>query len=200
MQNTLLITLIAIVLSTLIIAYIRRVTKDRCLKSFQNDVVTLLMSDNREITGKFVVESTGVEVVYDIHKVDDLPEEYTGPELHHSSYILFKPEFNLLTAVLRRHDCLSDKAKEKRKKEINRAYHPNLFYRTKRKIGNFFRTIKDSLLEIINLLSGQLESTNPGSVLTTQKAQKSKVEKELVGTLTNSYDALLEIWFYVNLT
>lgn len=193
MQNPVLITIVAIIVSTLLIAYIRRVTKDRCLKAFQNDVVTLLLSDQREITGKLVVESTGLEVVYDIQKVDNPPAESdAGPEMSHASYILFKQEFGLLTAILRKHNNLSDKAKAKREKEIKAAYHPNFFRRLGRRIRNFFSTIKDSLMEIITLLSGQYETANPDSVLTTQKAQKSKVEKEMVSSITYSYDALLE--------
>lgn len=124
MQNPVVITILAIILSSLLIAYIRRVTKDRCLKAFQNDYVTLLLSDQREISGRLVVESTGIEVVYDIQEFEDEPKQEGDvfvPELHHASFILFKTEFGQLTAILRRHDDLSDIAKEKRKKEVQLA-------------------------------------------------------------------------------
>lgn len=195
MQNTVLITIIAIVASSLLIAYIRRVTKDRCLKAFQNDYVTLLLSDQREISGKLVVESTGLEVVYDLKDLEEPPVEEGAtppPLLHHASYILFKTEFGLLTAILRRHDDLTEEAQKKRQKEIQAAYHPHFFRRMGRKIRNFISTIKDSLLEIINILSGQFETAHPESVLTSQKAQKSKVEKEVISQISYSFDALLE--------
>ncbi|HBN84755.1 MAG TPA: hypothetical protein DDZ89_13020 [Clostridiales bacterium] len=195
MQNPLVITIIAIISSSLLIAYIRRVTKDRCLKAFQNDHVTLLLSDQREINGKLVVESTGLEVIYEIQKVEDLPladGTPPSPEMHHASFILFKNEFSLLTAILRRHNNLTEEGQKKRKKEIKAAYHPHFFRKLGRRIRNFFSTIKDSLLEIINLLSGQLEAANPNSILTSQKAQKTKVEKEMISQITYSYDALLE--------
>jgi hypothetical protein len=194
-QNPVVITILAIILSSLLIAYIRRVTKDRCLKAFQNDYVTLLLSDQREISGRLVVESTGIEVVYDIQEFEDEPKQEGDvfvPELHHASFILFKTEFGQLTAILRRHDDLSDIAKEKRKKEVQAAYHPRFFRRLGRKIRNFISTIKDSLMEIVTILSGQFEAARPDSILVSQKAQRSKVEKEVIGTISYSFDALLE--------
>lgn len=192
MQNPLIIALAAIVVSTLVIAYIRRVVKDRCVKSFQNDLVTMLLNDKREIAGHLVVESTGIEVLYALREPSDTDANPIASGFSHASHILFKTEFGTLTALIRKHHSLSEKAKLSREREIKRAYQPNIFRKFGRKTANFFRMLKDALLEIFSVLSGAFETANPTSVMTTQKAQRAKIEREVVAQVSNSYDALLE--------
>ena len=63
MPDTFTLTVIFIVLSTLIAALIRRTSRDKCLKDFQNDFVTLEETSDRITKGKLALENTGFELI-----------------------------------------------------------------------------------------------------------------------------------------
>lgn len=58
------ITIIFIVLATFVGAFVRRTSRDKCLKDFERNMVTLQALDNRTIWGKLRVENTGLEFIY----------------------------------------------------------------------------------------------------------------------------------------
>ena len=74
-MNSLTITILAIILSTLIAGFIRRNAKDKCIKDFKNNNVTLLTTDNKFVTGRMIVEGTGLEFVFTGNHIVD---EKTG--------------------------------------------------------------------------------------------------------------------------
>jgi hypothetical protein len=95
--------------------------------------------------------------------------------------------------VIRFHGALSDRHKTEREKELKRTYHPGLWRRLKRKILNVFRTVRDSVVEIVNLLISQAKKATPaGKVLTTQDKYVSQMKQELVGSAGASFEPLLE--------
>ena len=63
-MNSLTITILAIILSTLIAGFVRRNAKDKCIKDFKNNNITLLTIDNKYVTGRMIVEGTGLEFVF----------------------------------------------------------------------------------------------------------------------------------------
>ena len=177
-------TILIIVATTLIASYIRRITKDKCLKSFEGFIVTLEIADGTAYSGKLDVESTGMEVIYQ--------ENLTDNNILEMSHIIYKSEYVKLNSILRYHDQLTKKGKNRRKVALERTYHPNLFRRVKRKIINFFKLIKDSMMEIIGALSGKIKSANPNSVLTGNEKYTNKLNQEMINSFDASYDPLLE--------
>lgn len=132
------------------------------------------------------MENTGLEFVYpQIHKDKDGHEE--------ASFILYKHEYPNIAALIRYHDRLSDKNKQAREKELKRTYHPGFFRRIKRKILNVFKTLRDSVMEIVNLLLSQAKKATPvGGVLSSQDKYVSSMKQELTGSIGTSYEPLLE--------
>ncbi|HDZ62577.1 MAG TPA: hypothetical protein ENH40_05475 [Nitrospirae bacterium] len=59
MQDTFAITIFFIVLSTVVAAFIKRICKDKCLKDFADDVVTLEETTGKIRHGLLNVENTG---------------------------------------------------------------------------------------------------------------------------------------------
>ena len=186
MDNVLGITIIFIVLSTVIAAFIRRRKRDKCLKDFSNDMVTINQTSGKIIWGKLRVENTGMELIYpDSHKDEDGHEE--------TSFILYKYEYPDIQALIRYHDELSQSGKEQREKELKRTYHPNLLRRLKRKIQNIFKTIRDSVTEVVNLLITHAKKATPvGATLTSQDKYVSQMKQELMGSAGTSFEPLLE--------
>lgn len=180
-------TVLIIIIFAFLVAFIRGRVRDKCLKEFSGNFVTLEFTNKRTISGKLRVEISGMEFIYRCTCIDsDGHEEY--------SYLLYKGEYSNIQALIRFHDELEDNDKEEREKELKRTYHPNIFRRLKRKISNVFKTVRDSIMDMLNLFVAQVKR-NPrlGSVLQSQDAYVTQIKKELVGYVgATSYDPLLE--------
>ncbi len=180
------ITIVFIILATAVGAFIRRRSRDKCLKDFARNMVTLEETSGKTIWGKLRVENTGLEFVYSTTHKDQQGHEET-------SYILYKYEYPNVAALIRYHDQLSDRNKKEREKELNRTYHPTLLRRLKRKTANIFKTIRDSVMEVVNLLISQAKKATPaGAVLSSQDKYVSQMKQELMGSIGASYEPLLE--------
>jgi hypothetical protein len=185
-SNLLAITIIFIILSTVIAAFIRGRKKDKCLKDFAGDIVTLEDKTAKTVWGKLRVENTGLELQYTAkHKDADQHTE--------SSFILYKFEYGNIQTFIRFHDDLTEQSRKKRNALLKRTYHPNLFRRLKRKTANIFKTIRDSIMEVSNVLLSQAKKATPAAkVLTTQDKYVSQMKNELIGSVETSYEPLLE--------
>ncbi len=180
------ITIIFIILATAVGAFVRKRSRDKCLRDFERNMVTLEDTSGKAIWGALRVENTGLEFVY--------PEKQQDADGHEeASYILYKYEYPIIGAVIRFHDDLSDRHKTEREKELKRTYHPGPWRRLKRRILNVFRTVRDSIVEIVNLLISQAKKASPaGKVLTTQDKYVSQMKQELMGSGGTSFEPLLE--------
>jgi len=180
------ITIIFIVLAAVVGAFIRRICKDKCLKDFSRNMVTLQVTSGKVVWGKLRVENTGLEFIY--------PEKHKDKDGHdEASYILYKYEYPNISDLIRFHDELNERNKKERQKELKKTYHPTLLRRTKRRIKNIFKTIKDSVMEIVNLLISQAKKTMPaGKMLTSQDKYVTQMKQELVGSVGTSFEPLLE--------
>jgi hypothetical protein len=176
------ITIIFIVLATGVGAFVRKRSRDKCLRDFERNMVTLEDKSGKTIWGKLRVENTGLEFVY--------PQKHKDKEGHdEASYILYKYEYPNIGAVIRFHDELSDRNKKEREKELKRTYHPGPWRRLKRRILNVFRTVRDSVVEIVNLLISQAKKATPaGKVLTSQDKYVSQMKQELMGSAGTSFE------------
>lgn len=184
--NLLAITIIFIILSTLIAAFIRGRKKDKCLKDFAADTITLENKTGKTVYGKLRVENTGLELKYErAHKDADQHTE--------TSFILYKFEYGNIQTIVRFHDDLNEQAKRKRIAKLKRTYHPNFFRRLRRKTANVFKTVRDSVMEVSNLLLSRAKTATPaGKVLTTQDKYVSQMKNELIGSVETAYEPLLE--------
>ncbi|TSA52389.1 MAG: hypothetical protein D4R45_07140 [Planctomycetaceae bacterium] len=179
-------TILFIILAAGIGAFVRKRSRDKCLRDFEQNMVTLEQTSGKIIWGKLRVENTGLEFVY--------PEKHKDEEGHdETSYILYKYEYPDIAAVIRFHDELSEQNKRAREKELKRTYHPGTWCRLKRRILNVFRTVRDSVVEIINLLISQAKKATPaGKVLTSQDKYVSQMKQELMASAGTSFEPLLE--------
>ena len=186
MPDTFAITIVFIILSTVVAAFIRRKSRDKCLKDFFHDLVTLEDTTGKIIWGKLRVENTGLELIYPTNHKDKNGHDET-------SYILYKYEYPNIQALIRYHDELTEGGKKEREKELKRTYHPSALRRLKRKIQNLFKTVRDSVMEVVNMLISQAKRATPAAaVLTSQDKHISHIQKELMGSMGTSFEPLLE--------
>lgn len=149
-------------------------------------MVTLEETSGKTTKGKLRVEHTGMELTYlTKHKDKNGHDE--------ASYILYKYEYPNIQTLIRYHDELSERSKKEREKELKRTYRPTLLRRLRRKIGNVFKTIRDSVMEVVNLLISHAKKTTPaGAMLTSQDKYVSRIKQELAGAAGTSFEPLLE--------
>jgi hypothetical protein len=179
-------TILFILIAAGVGAFVRKRSRDKCLRDFERNMVTMESKSGKTIWGTLRVENTGLEFIY--------PEKHKDQQGHEeASYILYKYEYPDIQAVIRFHDDLSEPHKKEREKELKRTYHPGPWRRFKRKLLNVFRTIRDSVVEIINLLISQAKKAMPaGKVLTSQDKYVSQMKQELVEATGTSFEPLLE--------
>jgi hypothetical protein len=186
MPDTFAITIIFIILATFVAAFIKKRSRDKCLKDFSQNLVTLEEIKGKLIWGKLRVENTGLELQYRTKHKDKEGHDET-------SYLLYKQEYPNIQALIRYHDELSEGNRKEREKELKRTYHPNLLRRFKRKIQNIFKTVRDSVMEVVNLLISQAKRATPaGAMLTSQDKYVSQIKQELMGSAGTSFEPLLE--------
>ncbi|MHC4172758.1 MAG: hypothetical protein ACYTBX_11375 [Planctomycetota bacterium] len=180
------ITILFIIFAAGVAAFVRKRSRDKCLRDFEQNMVTLEDTAGKTIWGKLRVENTGLEFVY--------PEKQEDEQGHNeASYILYKYEYPKIGVVIRFHDELSDDNKTAREKELEKTYHPDWDRRLKRKMLNVLRTVRDSVVEIVNLLMSQAKKATPaGAVLTSQDKYVSQMKQELMGSVGTSFEPLLE--------
>jgi hypothetical protein len=111
MQNTFAFTVLFIVLATIVAVFIKRVKKDKCLKDFADNVVTLEETTGKIRHGVLNVENTGLELIYPTAQKDDNENDET-------SVILYKYEYPNIQALIRYHHELSEGGKQEREKEL----------------------------------------------------------------------------------
>ncbi len=186
MPSALFITIVFIILATVVGAFVRRRCRDKCLKDFSNNTVTLEESSGKTIWGQLRVENTGLELIY--------PKKQKDADGHdEASYILYKYEYPNIGALIRFHDELSQENRKRRQEELKRTYHPTLLRRLKRKILNIFKTLRDSVLEVLNVLMSQAKKATPaGAVLSSQDKYVTQMKQELIGAVGTSFEPLLE--------
>jgi len=180
------VTIIFIVLSTLIAAFIRRRKRDKCLKDFADCMTTIEDTTGKTIWGRLSVENTGLEFVYS--------QKHEDADGHiETSYILYKHEYAKIAAMIRYHDQLSESNKKRREEKLRKTYHPTFLRRLKRRVLNIFKMVRDSVMEVVNMLISQARKVTPAAgVLKTQDKYVSQMKQELMGAVGTSYEPLLE--------
>lgn len=186
MLNPVIITILFIVLSTFVGAFIKGRKKDKCLKAFRGFIITLEDVSGKRIWGRLNIEATGMELTY--------TQPHNDADGHlESSYLLYRYEYGNISALIRYHDYLSEANRKRRDVELEKTYHPGRLRRSRRKIANIFKTVRDSVMEVSNVLLSQAKkTTGAGAVLSTQDKYVSQMKNEVIGSADTSYEPLLE--------
>lgn len=185
LDNALLLTIIFIIVTTIVSAFISSRRRDRCLTSFGDFMVTLLEKDGKRVWGYLAVEASGLELLYS--------EDYQDQDHIETSYILFKEEYNKIYLLLRFHNELSEANKRTRIREVKRAYHPSPLLLLARKARNIANTCKDSIFEVLGLAMTRAQTANPAlATLASQQKSIKRIEKGVADYLGRSYDPILE--------
>ncbi len=177
-------TILFLVISTVVAAFISGRRRDKCLKGFSKNSVILKFKNNQTLEGTLLVEPTGMELVY--------PSTAFSKE-QGGSYIIYKNEYADIGVIIRIITKLNDIQKKKRERDYKKTYHPSYFRRMRRRIRNLFATVQDTINEAISLFIGRLGSKGVGGgVISSQQKYIGKMQQELTGSLNRSFEPLME--------
>ena len=183
MDPTLLITIAIIFLTTLIASVLRGLHKDRCLQDFDDFCATVERREGTLFRGIMHLESNGFEL--------DYREDVLDEQMHiETSYVVYKDEYPKLQAIYRYVDDLVPQNRERRNRDLRRAFHPNLFRIIARKIRNFVNTATDSFAEAFGLIMGRGKTGQ--QLMASGQARLKGLTKDVLGYVGTSYDSLLE--------
>lgn len=187
MPDTFTITILFIVVSTLVAAFVKRIKRDKCLYDFYKDKVTLeSISDDVLAKGILDVENSALEFTYPVPMIDE-----NGLLL--SSYVLYKYEYSKIQALIRFHDELSEEGKKDREKDIEKTYHPSFGKKLLRQLANILRTIKDTLAEVVNLFISNIQKKGKaGTILKSHSKYVSQIKNELIESVGTEYEPVME--------
>jgi len=185
MPSTFILTFIFIIVFALLTAFLKGRNKDRCLKDFAHDFITIEKIDGSLIKGEMRLEITGMEMVF------------SNPvkEKNHqkASYLLYKSEYPNIRFFIRYHSELSEKGKKKREEDIQKIYQPGTIQKLKRQIMNSLKLVRDSLMDILNLFVSMAKKRTPmGAALSSQDKAVTQMKKGVIGTVATAYEPLLE--------
>ncbi|MGB2600205.1 MAG: hypothetical protein WBB86_00725 [Candidatus Omnitrophota bacterium] len=187
MQDTFAITIVFIVVSTVVGAFIKGRTRDRCLKGFSGYPVTLEKKDGKYAWGKLHVENSGLELSYS--------EPYVDAKGDHveMSYVLYKSEYGDIRALVRYVDELDAKLQTSRLRDFKKSRNPGWYSLFARRVRNVFGTVRDSIIEVVNLFVGRAKAAMPaGKMLEGQDKYTSALQQQAITTIGTSYEPILE--------
>ena len=181
------ITIIFIVLSAVVGAFLAGRLRDGCLLDWAEDLVNVTFKDGKVVWGVLKLEATGFELVY---KKDHFDEQDEHLE---KSFILYKGEYPTIQYIARYPGDLDEKSKKERDQFLNKGKYRTNFIRLKRNIRNFFATVRDSLMEVVNLFMGKAKMNASGAnVLSRQDKYITRIKDTAFSALPNSFEPLME--------
>ena len=181
------ITIIFIVLSAFAGVFLAGRLRDGCLLDWSGDLVNVVFSDGKVVWGVLSLEATGFELVY---QEDHFDEKDAHVE---KSFILYKGEYPKIKYIIRDPEDLAEKKVKKRYRFLNKGKHRKKITRIKRNIRNFFATMRDSVMEVINLFMGKAKAHSPAkNVLSEQDRYISRIKDTAFSAMPNSFEPLLE--------
>ncbi len=178
-----LLTIIGLLTLATIAAIVQARHRDRCLKSFQDDQVTVVKKGGKLIWGRVSLYATGIELRY----ATPVAAQQGYVE---QSFILYKEEYPEIEALIRVPDGLSPEEQEARRREIARTARPGIARRVGRHLRNGVAILRDALVQAAALIIGVAKTRRPG--LGSQEAGIQKLTSEVVGYAGTAYDPLLE--------
>ncbi|MDZ7673066.1 MAG: hypothetical protein U5K53_09605 [Halanaerobiales bacterium] len=180
------ITIIFIVLSALIAVVLKKIKKDKCLKDFIDDMITVELLNGQQYKGKLDLKSSGLQFVY--------PELIKNENnMKFLSFLIYENEYPDIQALVRYHKDLTEEGKKLREEDFQRTFQPSRWAKLKRSILNFLKIIKDAIIEIINMLTNHISRTTPvGAAISSNNVQVNKMKNDVYGLVESSYEPLLE--------
>ena len=177
-------TILVVFVASVVGAVVTRWKRDACLKLMRGYHVTVTRPGGRTIWGTLKVLSSGVELCFD-HDVADAHGRVKR------SFLIYEPELPAEVASLWRfHDELSAEGQQRRRRQAEATFNPNLARRAWRGVRNLINTLKDAFGQALSLIVGRL--TAGRAAVADSSGRVDQIGQTLLGGVANAYEPLLE--------
>ncbi len=114
-------------------------------------------------------------------------DPFTEPS--QASKKVYKNNIDEIYSIVRFEEYMDGKELERKKRELEKIFHPGTWYKTKRSIINFLALVKDKLKDAFGVFTSTIGKISPVSPSISKEMEK--YGKEAIGKI-GSYEALLE--------
>ena len=184
LDNALALTILIIFIAACIGAVLRQRRRDKCLWLLNDHHVTYLSCSGRVLWGDLTVFSKGIELGFDA-------AHPTRRGLLKSSVLIHADEMEDCFALVRLDAALTEAERRQRVRQIKRTFRPGILRRGARVVRNQINTIRDAFDQALGTLLEAVAKSRPGGAALAGQESK-QVGKELVSTVGNAYDPMLE--------
>lgn len=184
LDNALPLTVLIIFVGAGIGAVLRQRRRDKCLWLLNDHHVTYLSRSGRVLWGDLAVFSKGIELRFDV-------AHPTRRGLLKSSVLIDADEMEDCFALVRLDAALTEAEQRQRVRQIKRTFRPGMLRRGARVIRNQINTMRDAFNQALGTLLEAVAKSRPGGATLAGKESK-QVGKDLVATVGNAYDPMLE--------
>ena len=187
MDNLIWLTVFVIFLATLVGIVVRRASRDKCLRLFDDHHITYVQADGRVLWGDLAVSSQGLELRYDAPFV-------TRRGLVKSSFLVFAQELESCVLLARSVQALTGQERRARERQVQRTFNPSLTTRALRACRNFVDLLRDAITKSMGLFVGALTSSRGalGKAVQSRSGEVDELGQSLVGAVANAFEPLLE--------
>ena len=165
-------TILVLIGVSVVAAALRARRKDRCMKWFDGQDVTLYGLEAEPVSGQLEVESNAYIVTYD---------DASRPQ---ANEIFYASEWESMAWLERVSVNLDVNQAKARVKRMRKAVRPGLFVRMSRDIRILLNSAKDTVLEILSALMAATRKATPIKRMGDDAAMLDKIKKEGGETLT----------------
>jgi hypothetical protein len=185
MDLALWIPLVVLFASALIGAWVRRYSKDTCLKLLQGSLVYILLKDRRWVWGHLNVFSNALELIFT--KGEDLHGRFEK-----RSYIFYEHNLETIELIVRPSPAEGTDECKQWRREIRLLQNPPLHRRWRRKMRNIFNMLRDAFAQSITMIFGAVKRKGGVGNLPIEEAKVGEVGKTLITVVPNAYEPVLE--------
>lgn len=185
-DNIFWLTILAIFVLTIVSAVLRRISKDKALKLFDDYHVAFFSEKRLTIWGDLIVRATGIELLFD-------EPVTTRRKLLKASALIYEDEFPPMICLTRTVHGLNDEEKRDRVLQIQKTQNPGLLRRSRRWFKNALNTLRDAIVKSVGLVIGRMTRTAPaGAALSSQAGDINNLTGSVLSLAANAYEPLLE--------
>lgn len=176
--------LIFLFASALIGTVLKRRAKDHCLKKFEGYNVILPSLSGKMVEGTLNVYAQGIQVVFP-KKI----EEEVGTI---DSFILHPAEIDKIPLIIRPAPDPDTRDGLRWKEEMQKILYPNIWYRTRRIVINFYNMLKDAFGQAAKAIIGAISKDSSISKVKDSSKRVEEVRSGISELVPNSWEPILE--------
>jgi len=185
MDKALWIPIAVLFVTALITAFVRRHSKDPCLKLFHSSFVFVRLKTGKWLWGNLCVYSNAIELLY------PSGEELGGRYLK-KSYIFYEQNLDNIDRVIRPAPAVGTPEYDAWLADIRRVQNPNVYRTFRRKLRNFVNMLRDAFAQSFVMIFGAVKKTKFLSGVAIGDDKVSEVGRTLVNVVPNAYEPILE--------